>query len=104
MDRRDFLTGGMGAVALAPLAADTLAQTGNPPPQKNWDSGQVRHLLPTVSDTKMLIKASFNRPLTTAPTLHVGTTTFRGHRNDTEGRFGSFTPQACSPAGVINYR
>ena len=78
MERRDFLTGGMGAAVLASLAADTLAQSGNPPPQKNWDSGQVRHLLPTVSDTRMLIKASFNQPLTTAPTLHIGATTVRG--------------------------
>jgi len=61
----------MGATVLASLATDTLAQTGNPPPQTNWDSGQVRHLLPTVSDTKMLIKASFHQSLTTTPTLHV---------------------------------
>ena len=66
MDRRDFVTGGMGAAVLASLAADTLAQTGNPP-QETWDSGQVLHLLPTVSDTKMLIRASFNPPLTTPP-------------------------------------
>src|SRR6516162_8199773 len=97
MDRRNFLTGGMGAAVLASLAADTFAQRGDPPPQKNWDSGQVRHLLPTVNDTKMLIKASFHQSLTTAPTLHVGATTFRGHRNDTEGSFWEFYATGLQP-------
>lgn len=43
MDRRDFLTGGTGAAVLASLAAEAFAQSKSPPPQKNWDSGQVRH-------------------------------------------------------------
>ena len=90
MDRRDFLTGGMGAAVLASLAADTFAQTGNPPPQKDWDAGQVRHLLPTVSDTKMLIKASFHQSLAAAPTLHVGATRVLGRKTDTEGAFWEF--------------
>ena len=97
MDRRDFLTGGMGATVLASFAADTLAQTGNPPAQKEWDSGQVRHLLPTVSDTKMLIKASFHQSLTTTPTLHVGATRVRGLKTDTEGSFWEFYAADLQP-------
>jgi hypothetical protein len=88
----------MGAAVLASLAADTFAQRGDPPTQQNWDSGQVRHLLPTVSDTKMLIKTSFNQALTTAPTLHVGATAFRGRRNDTEGSFWEFYATGLQPS------
>lgn len=43
MDRRNFLTGGTGAAVLASLTAEAFAQSKSPPPQKNWDSGQVRH-------------------------------------------------------------
>jgi hypothetical protein len=34
--------------------------------------GRVRHLLPAASDTRLLIKASFTQPLTSAPVLRVG--------------------------------
>ena len=52
MDRREFLTGSMGAAILGSLEADSFAQDATPPPAQNWDAGQVRHLLPTVSDYK----------------------------------------------------
>jgi hypothetical protein len=42
------------------------------PRPEHGDAGNLRHLLPTVSDTRMLIKASFNAPLAAAPTLRVG--------------------------------
>ena len=59
MDRREFLTGTMGATLLASLPADAFAQLSSVPASTAWNAGQVRHLLPTVSETAMLIKASF---------------------------------------------
>jgi hypothetical protein len=98
MDRRGFLTGSMGAAILASLPADTFSQTGNPPPPQAWDPGQVRHLLPTVSDTRILIKASFTQPLAAAPTLRIGTTAVRGRMNDTDGAFWQFYATGLQPA------
>ena len=97
MDRRDFLKGGMGAAILAARSADSFAQTGQPPVQRSWDSGRVRHLLPTVSDAAMLVKASFTQPLKEAPSLRIGASTFRGRMNDTEGSFWEFYATRLQP-------
>ncbi|MGH9646913.1 MAG: alkaline phosphatase D family protein [Bryobacteraceae bacterium] len=97
MDRRDFLRGGMGAAILAARPADSFAQNRTPTPDQSWDAGQLRHLLPAVSDTRILIKASFAKPLTGAPTLHVGASTFRGSMNDTEGAFWQFDAGGLQP-------
>jgi hypothetical protein len=97
MDRREFLTGGMGAAVLAALPADLLAQTGSSPRSETWDSGRVRHLLPTVSDTRMLIKASFTQPLSASPTLRVGGRSVPGRLNDTRGEFWQFHVDGLQP-------
>lgn len=55
VDRRRFLVGGFGATVLASWPVDFFAdQSPRPPAAAGWDSGQVRHLLPTVSDTGLL--------------------------------------------------
>jgi hypothetical protein len=90
MDRREFLVGNLGGALLAALPADAFAQRTEPRPPANWDAGQLRHLLPTVSDRRMLIKASFARPLSAAPTLRVGSTPLRGTMNDTAGECWQF--------------
>src|ERR1051326_3852802 len=97
MDRRDFLRGGLGAAVLAARSADSFAQSSNPPSDHSWDAGQVRHLLPTVSDTRILIKASFTKPLKAAPSLRIGASTFRGSMNDTEGAFWQFHATGLQP-------
>ncbi|HYL38010.1 MAG TPA: hypothetical protein VEV17_18990 [Bryobacteraceae bacterium] len=98
MDRREFLRGGMGAAILASRSADALAQNSNPPAPQAWDPGQVRHLLPTVSDTRMLIKASFAKPLSRPPSLRIGSLTVRGRMTDTEGSFWEFYAGGLQPA------
>ena len=90
MDRREFLTGTLGAAVLASRPADMFAQRGAAPVSRDWDAGQVRHLLPTVSDTRILIKASFARPLSVAPTLRIGARSVRGRMTDTAGEFWQF--------------
>jgi hypothetical protein len=87
----------MGAAILAARPADSFAQNRTSPLSQSWDAGQVRHLLPSVSDTRILIKASFAKPLTGAPTLHVGASTFRGSMNDTEGAFWQFDASGLQP-------
>jgi hypothetical protein len=97
MHRREFLVGHFGAALLASLPADTFAQRSNPPASPTWDAGQVRHLLPTVSDTRMLIKASFSRPLTAPPTLRIGPTAVRGRMTDTGGECWQFDAGGLAP-------
>jgi hypothetical protein len=83
MDRREFLTGSMGAAVLGSLEADSFAQDAPPPAARDWDAGQVRHLLPTVSDSSILIKASFAKPLSGTPVLRIGATE---HENPVKAR------------------
>ena len=68
MNRRDFLSGTGGAALFATLPGELLAQA-NPPASSTWNAGTLRHLLPTVSDSAILIKASFAEPLAAAPSL-----------------------------------
>jgi hypothetical protein len=89
-DRRRFLVDTFGATVLASLPASLFADQGAPPKTSNWDSGQVRHILPTVSDSEILIKASFTVPQKAAPSLRIGTATVRGRMNDTQGEFWQF--------------
>ena len=93
VDRRTFLAGSAGAMGAAffgrvPLGL--LAQQGAPPDIQGWDAGQVRHLLPTVSDSRILLKASFASPLSSSPTLRVGVTDVTGRMNDTIGEHWQF--------------
>ena len=93
VDRRTFLAGSagaMGAAVFGGVPLGLLAEQGAPPPAQGWDSGQVRHLLPQVSDSRMLIKASFTRPTTAPPTLRIGTTDITGRMNDTTGEYWQF--------------
>jgi len=67
-----------------------------------WDAGQVRHILPGVSDSCMLIKTSFARPLGDAPELRLqsGGSVRRvaGRMSDTGGEFWQFYLEDLSPA------
>jgi hypothetical protein len=98
MTRREFLVGSMGATILASRPAESFAQVGTSPPRGPWDPGRVRHLLPTVSDTRILIKASFTQPLGAPPTLRLGTTAVVGRMNDTAGECWQFHAAGLTPA------
>src|SRR5256885_2184842 len=80
----------LGSLVLGSRSGDVFAQRGAVPVAVGWDAGQLRHLLPTVSDSQILIKASFVRPLTAAPALRVGSTTVRGEMTDTAGECWQF--------------
>ena len=91
-DRRKFLRSSAATALSLAVPADLFAQAASAPAPDNatWDAGGLRHLLPTVSDTRMLIKASFGTPLTDAPTLSVGGTSVRGRMGDTHGEHWHF--------------
>ena len=91
-NRRKFLRSSAATALSLTVPADLFAQAASAaaPVSATWDAGGLRHLLPTVSDTRMLIKASFNAPLTDAPTLSVGGTSVRGRMGDTHGEHWHF--------------
>ena len=99
-DRREFLAGCAGAMGAALVARAPLgAAAGLPAPREpqEWDAGRVRHLLPTVSDSRILLKASFVEPLASPPSLSVGSRTFPGRMNDTGGRYWQFYATGLEP-------
>jgi len=90
-NRRDFLRGTAATAFSLAAPADLFAQAAMAAPASStWDSGAVRHLLPTVSDRRLLIKTSFNTPLSVAPTLRVDGTSVRGRMSDTRGEHWHF--------------
>src|SRR3982074_1831879 len=93
VSRRQFLRGsGVAAWSLA-APSDLLPQPAGPSAAAgDWDPGVVRHVLPTVSDTRMLIKASFAAPLADTPILRVGDASVRGRMSDTRGEFWPVHP------------
>src|ERR1700738_5548955 len=91
-DRRKFLRSAAAPALSLTVPTDLFAQAVSVPApgSATWDAGDLRHLLPTVSDTRMLIKASFSTPLTDAPTLSGGGTSVRGRMGDTRGEHWHF--------------
>jgi hypothetical protein len=93
VDRRGFLsgsTGAMGAAFFGGVPLDALTSKIALPQSQVWDAGLVRHLLPTVSESRIMLKVSFKRALSAAPTLRVGARSFTGRMNDTGGSFWQF--------------
>lgn len=99
-DRRTFLKGTGAASLFLNAHSDLLATSANAATPSNavWDAGLVRHLLPQVSDTRLVIKASFARPLAEAPTLRVGSMRVRGQMSDTRGEFWQFHATGLRPS------
>ena len=89
-NRRDFLRGTAATALSLSAPADLFAQAAPVPASAAWDSGVVRHLLPAVSDNRILIKVSFGEPLGDAPTLQVDGTSVAGRMSDTRGEHWHF--------------
>src|SRR5437868_15521577 len=83
--RRTFLRGTAATGLLLGAPAELLAQASvnRSPAPRDWNPGRVRHLLPTVSDTRILIKASFDGPSSAPPNLLVAGRAVRGRMGDT---------------------
>lgn len=63
----------------------------------SWSAGEVHHLLPTVSHDRILLKASFRRPLVEPPSLRVNSRLASGRRRDTKGEFWEFDVAGLEP-------
>jgi hypothetical protein len=99
LDRRGFLAqgaGAMGAAFFGNAPLDLLTRYA-PPLQAAWNAGRVRHLLPTVSDSRILIKASFDGPLSGSPRLRIGARDVAGRMNGTDGVFWQFYATDLEP-------
>jgi hypothetical protein len=99
MERREFLKSAGAAALFVNAPSELVAAAANSKPQigGEWDQGQVRHLLPTVSDTEMLIKASFFEPQKYPPVLRVDSITVSGKMTDTQGEFWQFHVRNLKP-------
>ena len=78
ISRRQLIQGAL-------YGAAAMAIKGQTQPSQ-WQPGAVRHLLPAVNHDRLLLKASFNRPLAEPPTLRAGLRTVTGVRLDFAGR------------------
>jgi hypothetical protein len=98
-NRRDFLRASTAVALSTAVPADLFAQatTALPPPDASWDRGSVRLLLPTVSDSRMLVKVSFDAPLQGEPSLRVGDRSVRGRMGDTRGEHWHFYVSDLAP-------
>src|SRR5262249_51702171 len=101
MNRRDFLRASSAAALGFGVAAEAQAQAtqaqATTAATAQWDAGSLRHLLPQVSDSRMLIKASFITTLTQAPTLRVGGAAVLGRMSDTHGEHWHFYATDLQP-------
>lgn len=100
MKRRDFLklSGAAAAQTMlgGPLSGLGPARAGGPCSGFTGDQA-VAHILPTVSHERMLIKASFVHPLSSAPVLTVGGAPQAAEQTDIEGRFWMFDAGGLDP-------
>jgi len=106
MNRRDFLRASSAAALGFGVADEAQAQATQAPATQaqattaasaQWDAGTLRHLLPQVSDSRMLIKASFTTPLAEAPVLRVGEAAVLGRMGDTRGEHWHFYATDLEP-------
>ena len=92
IDRRQFLRASYGAALVAAWPSEIFignasAQSGA---DSGWDAGSLHHLLPTVSDSRILVKASFKTPLKAEPRMLVGDKRVTGRMTDTRGEHWQF--------------
>lgn len=92
MNRREFLRSSSIAATELGMPQELFAQPVAATASANatFDAGSVQHILPQVSDTRMLVKVSLRAPLATEPILDIGGTTVRGKITDTRGEHWQF--------------
>ncbi|MBK7930666.1 MAG: alkaline phosphatase D family protein [Bryobacterales bacterium] len=92
MNRREFVALGASTAAV-PAAAQTA-----------WDAGAVRHLLPGASPERILLKASFTRPLMQPPVLRAQALSATGRQTDGDGFYWSFNLTSLQPHTTYHLR
>jgi hypothetical protein len=102
-NRRDFLRGTAATALSLSAPADLFAQAAPVPASAAWDSGAVRHLLPAVSDSRILIKVRLPSRWATrhAP---VDGTSVAGRMSDTRGEHWHFHATDLGRDGRTGWR
>jgi hypothetical protein len=96
MRRRDILAGAAAAGALATMPADLRRPAGAA--DNAWNAGEVVHLLPTVNNNRILLKASLREPLKGGAMLHVDGRPVAGTQTDSDGLFWQFDAAGLEPS------
>jgi len=98
-NRRDFLKSTGAAALFVNAPSDLITSAANAKPQVagSWDFGSVKHILPTVSDSEILIKLSLDSQKN-PPVLKVGSHTVIGKMTDTKGEFWQFFIKNLKPS------
>ena len=97
MDRRTFLRGSVAGTALASIPQEMLALTPSGSATADWDGGAVQYILPTVSDSEILIKLSLAKAASAAPILWVDNRRVPGTMTDTRGECWQFHAKGLAP-------
>jgi hypothetical protein len=100
INRRMFLRAGASSLIASSLTDAFLpaAQAAQLDSKGNWDTGQVCHLLPSVDDTRILLKVSLASAQDAVPYLMVGDIRVFGHMTDTRGKHWEFLAERLTPA------
>lgn len=88
--RRQFLQAGAALAASTALPHSAAAD-------RDWQAGEVVHLLPTASHDRILLKASFRTALIAAPQLKIANRRIEGRKSDGAGRFWQFDAAGLQP-------
>lgn len=119
MNRRAFVSLAAAPLATAPLvatppgatppavsASPTPASPAATPPLATaaWNPGSVRHLLPGANHDRILLKASFTRPLAKPPVLRAKDLRATGRPTDSEGLYWAFDLPRLKPATTYELR
>jgi len=80
------------------------AAAAAPPPTGGFDAGALDHVLSTATHERLLVKASFARPLPEAPRLRVAGATIAGRRSDSAGRFWRWDVDGLRPGRAHGLR
>lgn len=100
--RRHFLQSSSSLFLSGAISEEAFADAGKGgvPAGDEWNRGTVKHILPTVNHSQMLIKVSFEGALQSPPVLKVGSASISGKREDTNGENWSFHVDDLTPGKI----
>jgi hypothetical protein len=93
--RREFLAASAGAAAISLVG---WPREFAKPAAETRSAGELAHLIPTASHERLLLKASFKKPLGAAPRLAIDGRLVPGGQADPLGRFWRFDVASLQPA------
>lgn len=83
------------------LASSTMAQSLG---SKQWNSGDVKHIIPTANADRFLIKVSFHHRQEKQPYLSISNRKVPGKQSDPIGRFWQFDVTDLKPDTEYNLK